>query len=81
MAGGGTGSRRTRGFERAGIALDVAFLQEMSRSLQGALQQLEEAIYQAAGHSFNANSTQQLSQVLFQELGYGGLPPGRGRSP
>ncbi len=62
-----------REMERVGIALDTAFLQEMSRSLQEALRQLEETIYRAAGRQFNVNSTQQLGQVLFQELG---LPTG-----
>jgi DNA polymerase-1 len=58
-----------REMERAGIALDTAFLQRMSRTLQQSLGQLQETIYQAAGHPFNVNSTQQLGQVLFQELG------------
>jgi DNA polymerase-1 len=58
-----------REMERAGVALDVVFLQEMSRSLQQSLQEQEEKIYQAAGYPFNINSPQQLSEVLFHKLG------------
>jgi len=58
-----------RDMERAGIALDTAFLQEMSGALLDTLLQLEETIYSAAGHPFNINSTQQLGKVLFEELG------------
>jgi len=58
-----------RDMERAGVALDVAFLQEMSQRLERSLQELQEQIYQAVGYSFNLNSPQQLSEALFQRLG------------
>ncbi len=58
-----------RDMERAGVALDVAFLHEMSGRLQQSLLELEERIYQAAGYAFNINSSQQLSEVLFHKLG------------
>jgi DNA polymerase-1 len=55
--------------ERAGIMLDVDFLGELSDQLTERLHALEIEIYNLVGHSFNVNSTQQLSQVLFDELG------------
>lgn len=61
--------------ERAGICLDVAFLEQMSGELTARLGALEEEIYQAAGTTFNINSTQQLSDVLFKRLGL--EPPDR----
>jgi DNA polymerase-1 len=61
--------------ERTGICLDVPFLEQMSAELTQRLSQLEQAIYQAAGTSFNINSTQQLSEVLFNRLGL--EPPDR----
>jgi DNA polymerase I len=54
--------------EREGVAIDVAFFREMSRELDERLQTLEKEIYAIAGRPFNINSTQQLSDVLFQEL-------------
>ncbi len=55
--------------ERNGIRLDVEFLREMSRQLEQDLAVLEGAIHALAGHPFNIRSTQQLGQVLFEELG------------
>ncbi len=55
--------------ERTGVRLDVPFLQEMSRQLHEEMVALEREIYRLAGHPFNINSTQQLGEVLFQELG------------
>ena len=55
--------------EREGIAIDAAYLREMSRTLGDRLGSLEEATYEAVGHRFNANSTKQLATVLFDELG------------
>ena len=54
--------------EKAGVALDVPFLGNMSADLAERIAALEAAIYAAAGHRFNINSTQQLAGVLFQEL-------------
>lgn len=54
--------------EMTGVAVDTAVLREMSRELGEQLARIEEQIYQAVGHQFNVNSTQQLSQVLFEEL-------------
>jgi DNA polymerase-1 len=55
--------------EAAGIKLDAGYLRQMSVDLSARLQALEREIYQIAGHAFNVNSTQQLSDVLFGQLG------------
>ncbi|RME71887.1 MAG: DNA polymerase I, partial [Chloroflexi bacterium] len=55
--------------ELAGIRLDVDVLKQMSAQLQGRLAELEQEIHHQAGVSFNLNSTQQLSDVLFGRLG------------
>ncbi len=56
------------GMERAGVALDVPLLHEVSRDLAGRISALEDRIYANVGHRFNINSTQQLAGVLFEEL-------------
>ncbi len=56
--------------ERAGVLLDVGFLQEMSGRLSKSLAELELELYQLVGHEFNLRSTQQMSVVLFNELGF-----------
>ncbi len=63
--------------EMAGISLDRDFLGKMSSELAARLADIEDRIYQAAGEPFNVNSTQQLSQVLFERLKL--TPPGRTR--
>ena len=60
--------------EMAGVALDVPFLKAMSTELGERIAVLEDEIYANAGHRFNIGSTQQLAQVLFNELG---LPAAR----
>jgi DNA polymerase-1 len=54
--------------EQAGVRLDVDVLRHMSIELADRLADLEERIYALAGQEFNINSTQQLSQVLFEDL-------------
>jgi len=63
--------------ERNGIRLDTAFLDRFSNELEEKLAQIQAEIYELAKHSFNINSTQQLSTVLFNELGL--TPPDRAR--
>jgi len=63
--------------ELAGISLDTDFLVELSQKMGGKLETIEQRIYEIVGHGFNINSTQQLSTVLFEELGL--EPPGRTR--
>ncbi len=55
--------------EMAGVALDIEHLKQMSRELYLRITALEREIYEMAGHPFNVSSTQQLSTVLFEELG------------
>ena len=55
--------------ERAGIRLDVDFLGELSRQMEGQLAQLTEEIYALSGGPFNLNSPKQLAEVLFERLG------------
>lgn len=55
--------------EIAGVRLDTEFLHGLSRELAQRLEEIEEGIFGEVGHSFNINSTQQLSSVLFDELG------------
>ncbi len=54
--------------ERTGVALDVAFLEEMSEELGRDAEGLTREIYQMAGEEFNINSTQQLGKILFEKL-------------
>ncbi len=54
--------------ERAGVALDAEYLRGMSGELALRLDELTGRIYELAGRMFNINSTQQLSQVLFEDL-------------
>jgi DNA polymerase-1 len=56
------------GMEREGIGLDVPFLRSMSGELSQRMIEIEKAIYAAVGYTFNINSTQQLSKVLFETL-------------
>ena len=55
--------------ELLGVAVDPAPLVEMSREMQDELKQIEREIYDSVGHEFNIGSPQQLSQILFEELG------------
>ncbi|MGD8624954.1 MAG: DNA polymerase I [Anaerolineae bacterium] len=55
--------------QRAGIKLDVAALEEMSRALGARLDELQDEIEGHVGHEININSTQQLSVALFDEMG------------
>ncbi len=58
--------------QRYGIKLDAGVLHEMSRDLNEQLHQVEMDLYGSIGHRVNINSPQQLSDLLFKELG---LPP------
>jgi DNA polymerase-1 len=55
--------------EMAGVALDTAFLKEMSVDLGRQLAELEERIQEVVGYRFNINSNQQLAVALFEKLG------------
>ncbi|HEX8917449.1 MAG TPA: DNA polymerase, partial [Chloroflexota bacterium] len=60
--------------EREGVALNTSVLTDMSREMTEVMGRLEVQIFDVAGRAFNINSTQQLSQLLFNQLK---LPPGR----
>ena len=64
--------------EQAGIGLDVPFLQRMGAELSEGLRDLEHQVLEAVGYTFNLNSTQQLSKVLFETLKL--EPPDRKRT-
>ncbi len=55
--------------ERTGVAVDPAPLVDMSREMHDELETIEREIYAEVGHEFNIGSPQQLSQILFDELG------------
>ncbi|MDE2843731.1 MAG: DNA polymerase I [Chloroflexota bacterium] len=55
--------------QRRGIKLDEGMLHEMSRDLNEQMQRGELELYETIGHSVNINSPQQLSDLLFNELG------------
>jgi DNA polymerase-1 len=63
--------------EMAGVALDKKFFAAFSVQLSERMAEIEKKVYQAVGRTFNINSTQQLSSVLFDTLGL--TPPDRGR--
>lgn len=54
--------------ERNGVALDLELLRDMSHNLGRDMMRIEAEIYNCLGHKFNVNSSQQLSQVLYEEL-------------
>jgi DNA polymerase I len=62
--------------EMAGISLDLPFFQETGNRLEQRMSEIEKQVYEAVGKPFNINSTQQLSDVLFNRLGL--QPPDRG---
>ena len=55
--------------EDAGVGVDVTELTRMRDYLVGEVERLESSIHGLAGHDFNVNSTKQLREVLFEELG------------
>jgi len=65
------------GMEMEGVLLDLPFFKQMSDEMTKRLAEIEEQVFNSVGKSFNVNSTQQLSDVLFKTLGL--EPPDRGR--
>ncbi len=55
--------------EATGVSLDTEHLAGMSKEMERQLQNLVKEIHHDAGQSFNINSTQQLSDILFTKLG------------
>jgi len=58
--------------EMAGIQIDAGFFQEMSERFAHEMKEMEKAIFDEAGMTFNLNSPQQLGYVLFEKLGLPG---------
>lgn len=63
--------------EMTGALIDTEFFSKMSFDLAKRLAEIEKEIYQLAGKSFNINSPQQLSDILFNHLRL--EPPDKGR--
>ena len=63
--------------EMAGVLLDVPFFEEFSTQLTTRLAEIEKEVVESVGKAFNLNSTQQLSDILFNRLGL--QPPDRTR--
>ena len=55
--------------EELGVGVDVGELHRLHDYLVGECDRLEASIIAEAGHDFNVNSTKQLREVLFDELG------------
>ncbi len=55
--------------ERWGIAIDSGILREFSAGMTVEIAAAEKEIYSLVGHEFNIGSPQQLSDILFKELG------------
>jgi len=62
--------------EMTGISLDLPFFQETSKRLEKRMAEIEKQVFDSVGKPFNLNSTQQLSDMLFNRLGL--EPPDRG---
>lgn len=62
------------GMERAGIAIDVPYLRELSAEITQRFGELEASIHAMAGRELNIGSNKQLATLLFDELK---LPTGR----
>ncbi len=54
--------------EQTGFLVDRKALYEYGESMTGMIDQLQNSIWEMAGHEFNINSPKQLGQVLFEEL-------------
>ena len=63
--------------EMEGVALDLPFFKKMSGELTVRMAEIEKQVYEAVGKPFNINSTQQLSDVLFNRLRL--EPPDKGK--
>ena len=64
--------------ETAGFLVDRDALADFGAALQKTTDRVEQAIYDAAGETFNINSPKQLGYILFEKLQ---LPHGKRRRP
>ena len=65
------------GMEMTGVLLDLPFFKKLNTELAGRMADIEKQVFDSVGKPFNINSTQQLSDVLFNRLRLD--PPDRGR--
>lgn len=63
--------------EMSGILIDLTFFARMSKELETRLNEIARQVYRSVGQEFNLNSTQQLSEILFNRLRL--EPPDRGK--
>ncbi len=63
--------------EMTGVLLDLPFFEKVSKELSARMAQIEKQVFDAVGKPFNLNSTQQLSDILFNVLRL--EPPDRSR--
>jgi len=54
--------------EKNGIFLDSPYLNDFSKEITAHIKELEQQIYELAGHTFNLNSPKQLSETLTDKL-------------
>ena len=59
--------------EYTGIAVNEGFFKTFSAELTARIEEITKKMYEMVGYSFNINSTQQLSKVLFETLAL--IPP------
>ena len=57
-----------RDMERAGISVEAEALKTYGDQLVGRIRELETAIYEQAGETFNINSPKQLGVILFEKM-------------
>ncbi len=57
------------GMQVRGVKVEAGVLEDLGRELQRDIAELEGEIWELAGREFNINSPQQLSEVLFEDLG------------
>ena len=62
-------SRVLASMEIAGFVTDREVLEDLKSEIDGVLENLTTEIYELAGSEFNINSTKQLGEVLFKDLG------------
>ena len=68
-------SRVLFGMEQSGFTVDTAFLRTLGERYTAQIEDAKQAVFKACGvKPFNLNSTQQLGEVLFDQLG---LPHGK----
>ncbi len=63
--------------EMTGVLLDLPFFKKLNAELTGRMAEIEKQVFESVGKPFNINSTQQLSDVLFNRLRLD--PPDKGK--